>query len=172
MKQSSYTTSVNHPEDVIYLRSALMPINLRLLLSSQDYKELVKHACALVEQCSLMKSEDYDYPYGFSGANAGVPWNIVSLVTNRGTTKAEAIVMINPVITRKSEDTVDANSNCGSVQLTRKIKVKRHTWVDATWYDVEGRRHSLVFSGQLARTLQHEVDHNLGILITDKAIKD
>jgi peptide deformylase len=69
-----------------------------------------------------------------------------------------------PLIDKQKE----VKSNCGSILLKEPIKIKRFKRISVAWYDVNGNYHMEDFKGQVACTIQHEIEHNLGILITDK----
>jgi peptide deformylase len=71
-----------------------------------------------------------------------------------------------------TEEMVEVESNCGSVVLEEPIKVKRHKKIVVSWFDhKDGKYQTQEFEGQLGNTIQHEIEHNLGILITDKEAK-
>lgn len=172
-KQEEYTTNIANNDDIPYLKTKLLDVNMRLFHSCLQYKALVLKACEHIEECALHKADNYSHPYGFSGANAGIPWNIIAIVLNRGKSWASATVMINPVITQYTGEEVEATSNCGSVLAAKAIHVRRNSVVHVVWYDEDGCRcegHFGRHSGGF--TIQHEVDHNNGVLITDRRIKD
>jgi len=118
---------------------------------------------------------DYSKLQGISGANLGIPFNIVGV---RATAKAikdglsaiegTLFFLINPKVVEESKETYIVMSNCGSIRLPKKIKVERHEWVKVGYYDLTGAPKEDVFKGAFGSTLQHEIEHNLGILITDK----
>lgn len=170
-KHTDYVTDISHPEDVPYLKTPLFNVNLRLFRSSDRYRALIIAACDHISWCCLTKADGYKLPHGFSGANAGIPWNIIAKAQQRGTPRANAYVMINPKITGRSRRMVETMSNCGSIRLPEPIKVLRHEWIVCDWYDVDGVFHQAGRFGATdgGFTIQHEIDHNAGILITDRA---
>jgi peptide deformylase len=109
--------------------------------------------------------DDYDDLKGISGANLGVPWNIIAYKWSNS-----VVVMINPKITHKSSQMVRVKSNCGSLRLPDCIEVERHVFIDCAWYDCDGsqKHQSKIGRQQGGLTIQHEVEHNQGILITSK----
>ncbi len=114
----------------------------------------------------LVVTQKYDnYPKlaGLSGANIGIPFNIITLF------KDDVVIhMINPSITKMSKQTRVVNSNCGSLNLKEKISVTRREWVDVSYHDIDGRHHQTRFTiAEGGATVQHEIDHNKGILITN-----
>lgn len=129
-----------------------------------DYMGLVLHA----------DFKDYGKLKGISGANIGIPFNIVAVI-HKGITHT----FINPSVTKVSQAKVSVLSNCGSINLPKPIKVERYMWVWVNWMDTEGAHHKEKFTvkrtgkmgdilvSPISLTLQHEIDHNNGILITD-----
>lgn len=72
------------------------------------------------------------------------------------------IVMINPVITVKSEP-YETEEGCLSLQGTRKTT--RYKTITVDYLDKKFEKHTQSFSGYLAQIIQHECDHLEGILI-------
>lgn len=164
-------THISRPEDEVYLRKRLFDVNMRLYRASYGYRQVVIAAYSHIQWLCLANLGGYKLAHGMSGANAGIPWNIIGIARERGKPNAWCEIMINPKIVRRSPDMIESQSNCGSINLPEPITVRRHAWVDVEWYDVEGIRRTKRFvreSGGL--TIQHEVDHNLGVLITDRAV--
>ncbi len=70
----------------------------------------------------------------------------------------DPLVLINPVITDKSiEKEVDEEGclSCPGIS----VPIKRHTWVQVTYYDLDKKQQVIEGDGLLARCLQHEIDH-------------
>jgi peptide deformylase len=115
------------------------------------------------------KYDDYKNVKGISGANVGIPYNIIIVKEKDG---GKDLVFINPAVIDISKEMVEVESNCGSIVLAEPIKIKRYKKILLSWYDEEnGHVHSEEFTGRLGNTIQHEVEHNQGILITDKTGK-
>jgi peptide deformylase len=114
----------------------------------------------------LVMTQEYDnYPKlaGLSGANIGIPFNIIALLKND-----EIVYMINPSIIKMSKQIRMISSNCGSLNLKEKISVLRREWIDVSYYDTFGRHNQERFTiAEGGSTIQHEIAHNRGILITD-----
>ena len=114
----------------------------------------------------LVMSQEYEnYPKlaGLSGANIGIPFNIIAVSKND-----EIICMLNPSIVKMSKQTRIVSSNCGSLNLREKISVSRREWVDVSYYDIFGRHNQERFTiANGGATIQHEIDHNRGVLIID-----
>lgn len=169
MKHEYFITHINNEEDVVYLRSKLLPVNMRLFGTSQLYRAIVLSCCDYIKWLCTQKMEGYKKPHGMSGANAAIPFNIIAYCVNRGKGNEYAQIMINPIIVDRSEGMVDALSNCGSIVLDEPISIKRYRVVTVEYYDENGiKLRSTFHSDNYGKTIQHEIDHNLGILITDR----
>ena len=168
LKHSDYVTHIKNGEDVDVLTRKLFDVNMRLFQTSPQYKKIILDICEyLIWQCKTEK-EGYKLPHGFSGANAGIPFNIISYRL-----KDDIIVMINPKITRYSDEKIVSESNCGSLTLNIPITIERSSTIDVSFYDMGGNKRTLegVNRKNAGLTIQHEVDHNLGVLIYDRKIK-
>ena len=73
------------------------------------------------------------------------------------------LVMINPVITKKSKETYETEEGCLSLKGVRKTM--RHETIEVTYQDMALQQRRQSFSGFTAQIIQHEVDHCEGILI-------
>jgi peptide deformylase len=79
----------------------------------------------------------------------------------------EAWALVNPVIIGRSEVTEQANEGCLSIPGLNVI-VRRPRRVTVQAYDLADQREVIIQAkGDLARVLQHEIDHLDGKLITD-----
>jgi peptide deformylase len=72
------------------------------------------------------------------------------------------MVMINPVITEKSEP-YETEEGCLSLLGTRKTI--RYNRITVKYQDKKFAEHTQNFSGYIAQIIQHECDHLAGILI-------
>lgn len=80
--------------------------------------------------------------------------------------------MINPEIIERSVDMVETKSNCGSIKYKKKIPVRRHAAIRVEYYNSFGTRMVEEFTAKNGGfTIQHEIDHNLGILISDRFLE-
>lgn len=153
-------------DQALHMKSA--PVNIRLFKTNEHYRKVVMQAVDYMLTALYKKLNDYPRVQGISGANVGIPLNIVAVKT-----RSSSEVFLNPVIVDKSKEMEKARSNCGSLNLPKPITVERHVWVGIRYYDTEGKEHQRIyeigdFNEVSSATLQHEIDHNLGILITDK----
>jgi len=76
------------------------------------------------------------------------------------------IFMLNPNITRKSEETSMGMEACLSVPGL-ELKVSRSDEIEVTYINLDGEEQTAVSEGWEARIIQHEVDHLEGILLLD-----
>ena len=72
------------------------------------------------------------------------------------------IIMINPVITEKSEG-YETEEGCLSLPGVRKTI--RYNKITVKYLDKAFKEHTQTFSGYIAQIIQHECDHLEGILI-------
>jgi peptide deformylase len=161
------------------LHRPIFDVNMRLFRDSGNYKSIVLSAIAYMSFVAKKEFKNYAPIQGISGANVGIPFNIVGIRSakqfrpdsNSIVLKDSMWFLINPKIISKSPETKVVESNCGSVRLSEKIKVRRHVWIKVEYYSEAGRKIRTRVEGVMACTLQHEMDHNCGILITDKEEK-
>lgn len=172
MLTKDYVIQLNEPDefDTSVLRKPLFPVNMRLYKTSQYFKEIIKNIANYMRWKVFAKMEDYGEIKGTSGANLGIPWSIIGVKKVFSASAAECQIFINPVITKRSTETVVVKSNCGSLRLKNPIEIKRNVWIDLEWYDLEGnkRQNRTITRTDGGFTIQHEVDHCNGILITDR----
>lgn len=167
-----FVTHIDNKEDIDFLKIPLFQVNMRLFKSSTHYQRLIKDICAYIRFLSLTTMNGYKKPHGFSGANAGIPFNIIGVVRNRESLNESCDIMINPEILSYGEETTEVESNCGSIRLKEPIKVRRSKQIHIRYFTESGKEVEESIGPALGSyTIQHEVDHNLGILITDKKVK-
>lgn len=77
--------------------------------------------------------------------------------------------LVNPKLVRSSGKCTD-NEGCLSVDGFRGL-VERPEKIDITYFDRNGKQHSLHAEGYFARVFLHEMDHLDGILFADKMKK-
>lgn len=79
-------------------------------------------------------------------------------------------IVINPEITRRSNETVLGTEGCLSLPGLMG-EVERHEWVTVKGLDRQGKPFKKKVHGWLARIFQHEIDHLDGILFIDHAVE-
>lgn len=169
MKPEHILTHIDIPEDKVYLRTRAFPVNMRLFKHNQDYCNIIHQCIGLIRKTALSEFDFYKKPHGTSGANLAIPFNIIGIVKNRGEAKEYVQIMINPSILGYRGKMVESKSNCGSIRLEVPITINRYEVVDVTWFDEEGIERAATFTKDNGGfTIQHEIDHNNGVLITDR----
>ena len=79
----------------------------------------------------------------------------------------KAYLMVNPIITSKSEATAARREGCLSVP-GKDLSVTRPESVTVEWQDPQGQAHKEVFTGWAATVVQHEIDHLNGVTLVEK----
>jgi peptide deformylase len=151
-----YLVQNGEPDDDC-LHRPLLPVNMRLFRNNVEYRSVVLAAVAHLRTVAATRFDNYPKLQGISGANVGVPFNIV-IVNDR--------VMLNPCIMWMSEKTRDVISNCGSLCLSSPVPVTRAKSIRVSFYTLNGSNMLIQFYGSEAATVQHEIEHNNGKLIT------
>lgn len=173
MKNSDYIIQEREPEfdrDLLHRKS--FAVNMRLFYTSKFYRKHIEDIFDYMAWSMEQKWEDYQSnpaggTYGISGANLGIPYNIIAY-KNKGTLR----FMINPKIIEFSDKMVETKSNCGSIKYKEKITVKRYAVVMVEYFNMYGVRIVEEFTAKNGGfTIQHEIDHSNGILITDRFIE-
>ena len=144
------------------LTRKLHNVNIRLYNSNKEYRKIVKSVIDLMSRILYMDFVDYPPLKGISGANVGVPFNIIVVKTNKITKH-----MLNPIITKRIGKDVELTSNCGSLLLPENVTVLRSEIVEVAYYDLNGDKKTEKFSGGNGFTIQHEIEHNLGITLLE-----
>lgn len=78
-----------------------------------------------------------------------------------------AVVMVNPEILAKSDNTILGEEGCLSVPDERGM-VARAEMVKVRYFTLEGEQIETVFHGFPARIVQHEIDHLDGVLFVER----
>ena len=161
-KHDDYCTLLKNPDDADILTRQLFDVNVRLFYSSKPYQDIVTRCCEYIRWCAITEKDGYKKPHGYSGANAGIPFNIVGL--------ANGNVLVNPYVIKATGKRVSV-SNCGSLLLDKPIKIWRYAHVEVrTLLLNEGPALTELFLSGYLPTVQHEIDHNNGILIYDRQV--
>ena len=78
-----------------------------------------------------------------------------------------AVVMVNPEILEKSDNTILGEEGCLSMPDERGM-VARAEMVKVRYFTLEGEPIETVFHGFPARIVQHEIDHLDGVLLVER----
>ena len=95
---------------------------------------------------------------------------VVSLLKNHNDENFPTIMMINPEILEKSNETDYENEGCLSIPW-KKWDVERYLWIKITYIDENKKKKILILNWFSARIIQHEIDHLDWILFIDKIVK-
>ena len=161
MNHLDWCTHVQFEGDNDILTRELFDVNMRLFHKNKEYKELVLLCCDYIKKCASTTKDGYKTPHGWSGANAGIPFNIIAFKD-----KEEIITWINPKIIGQSKETKTVLTNCGSLTLEKPIRVTRSATIDVSFYDLSGNYTEWKnIPGSPGYTIEHEILHNRGILL-------
>lgn len=95
---------------------------------------------------------------------------VVSLMKSYEDENFRTIIMVNPVITKFSQETNCDQEGCLSLPW-EKGDVIRPNEIDLEFYDISWKKYNLHLDKLAARIVQHEIDHLDGILFTDRSSK-
>lgn len=131
---------------------------------SKEVKKITPRMLELIED---MKETMYDANgVGLAAVQVGVLRRIVVIDIGDG-----PIVMINPVITEKSDEEYIETEGCLSVPEKQGF-TRRPTWVKVRFTDPDGNEMILETKERfLSKAVCHELDHLDGILYTDKTFQ-
>jgi peptide deformylase len=116
------------------------------------------------EMCESMVAKD---GLGLAAPQVGRSIRVVVIDESRG--EKEPLVLVNPEITWRSDETEEHEEGCLSLPEI-DIKVTRPVSVSVKGQDIDGKPIIIDKAvGMLARALQHETDHLDGKLIIDYA---
>lgn len=145
------------------LHRKLFDVNMRLFNTNKEYRQLILSIVNYMKRVAKKRFKDYTKAKGISGANVGIPFNIVGIENN-----GKWDFFLNSKRIKKSWKKEVAKSNCGSLRLKKPIEIKRYKWIKVEYYNLKGKKEIDYFDGHYGRTIQHEMEHNQGVLIVDK----
>jgi peptide deformylase len=102
---------------------------------------------------------------GLSAIQVDIPKQIIVIDLHRDE-KPEPIVLINPEILVRSDETAEFEEGCLSFP-THYAMVRRFAAVEVRYTDRSGHEKLLAAEGALATCVQHEMDHLSGVLFVD-----
>jgi peptide deformylase len=170
--QQQYRWEMGRWPDPI-LRRRANPVSLSLLGT-----DMLKQACEMLRNTAITEGA-----VGLAAQQCGINARIIYLeVPSHG--RNSYIIMINPKIQNRSPESkmLVWRESCLVLPPTFQATVLRDAWVDVAYYDWKSKGllhhnsitppHAIRLYGQLARAVQHEMDHDQGILITDHVSLD
>ncbi|MFN3550846.1 MAG: peptide deformylase, partial [Endomicrobiia bacterium] len=99
---------------------------------------------------------------GLAANQVGIDMSIVIVDISKVEKKIIPLALVNPVITKYSDEKELAEEGCLSFPGYYD-KVQRSKYLEVSYYDINGKPQKLQAEGLLARVLQHEIDHINGI---------
>jgi len=115
----------------------------------------------IVDMVQTMEKKD---GIGLAAPQVGVLKRIIVVGAEAGGDRV--LVLINPKITKKSQETEILEEGCLSFPGIF-LEIKRAKEIEAEGLDINGEKKTIEAKGVLARVLQHEIDHLDGILFFD-----
>jgi len=131
-------------------------------------KPLRKVDARLKEIVAEMLEQMYeDNGVGLAANQVDLPYRLAVMnIKSDPTATEEEIVLINPVISKRS-DTAEAEEGCLSLPEVW-ASVRRSEKVEVIAYDLSGQECKYELDGLYARAVQHEIDHLDGVLFIDR----
>jgi len=109
----------------------------------------------------------YDAPgIGLAAIQIGVAKRVITMDVSKKETAHERRILINAEIIWRSSETSTNEEGCLSIPDYYE-EVKRAAKVKVKFLDHHGKTQEIVADGLLATCLQHEIDHNNGVLFID-----
>lgn len=103
---------------------------------------------------------------GLAAPQIGLPYSVFAL--GNPNDESSIMVMFNPIIVNYSDDVVKMEEGCLSFP-NLFLKIKRPTAIRIRYADYTGKIETVKMEGATARIAQHEYDHLLGNLYTNRA---
>jgi peptide deformylase len=141
----------------------------RLRMKSEAVKDFsdprFREEVALLKQALQEFRAEIGFGRGIAAPQIGIGKRFIALNLGDG-----PFVIINPVITGRSEETFTMWDDCMSFP-DLLVKVKRHTSISVQYLDEAGREQTWEHMDRAtSELLQHEIDHLDGILAVDRAL--
>jgi peptide deformylase len=95
-----------------------------------------------------------------------VEWDGKDLLHLNGNNSPFPLFIINGEVVDQSNELLELSEGCLSSPKVY-ARTRRHRWVTVSYQDLQGASHKIRADGLLGQCLQHEIDHNNGILFTD-----
>ena len=146
-----------------------MSVRFLHLLSSPILRQRSEPVAAVDGEVRQLVDDLFDTMYAAKGV--GLAANQVGVarrvaVVDVGADSPEPLVLVNPVIVRRSVETETAEEGCLSIPEIFG-DVERHASVVVEALDRDGASYRLEATGYQARAIQHEIDHLDGVLFLD-----
>lgn len=143
--------------------SAVAPFNDDML-KEHDFKDRK-------ELSDLMFTTMFKYGgLGLSANQVGLPFNMFVFGGHPQLEKGLKVTCFNPRIIKASEETIVMKEGCLTFPFIF-LSITRPRKITAQYEDENGETKEAYFDGMLSRVFQHEYDHQLGRLFTERASK-
>lgn len=116
------------------------------------------------QMLQTMYSED---GIGLAAPQVGVHKQLIVIDCELDKPTVPPFIMINPVITSRSQDVCVIQEGCLSIPGVF-LDVVRPEVIEVSYKDEMGRPQKLIAKDLLARVIQHEIDHLNGVMFVDR----
>ena len=141
---------LKYPDQVLRKKSEVVTLPL-----SEEDRELIEDMCLI-----MYKSNGV----GLAAIQLGIPKRIC--VLDITPSRANPITMVNPIVKKKSEETMTMNEGCLSAP-GKFADVKRHLRMKVNYWCKHEEEHEKTIYDLHAQVIQHELDHMEGRLCID-----
>jgi peptide deformylase len=127
----------------------------------------------LVQTCQILAvTAQREGAVGLAAQQCAVNARIIYLHTV--SRRQPALILINPLIVQRSPESSLRvwREECLVLPPTFRATVLRDAWIDVEYQTIQGLWKKIRLDGERSRALQHEMDHDRGILITDHVSLD
>ncbi len=144
--------------------SALIPVSQILLPET-------KAKIAYMKRCLLKYRKLTGKGRGIAGVQLGIPEQLIVIWVPE--IKGKILVLINPKITKKSDELLKYPEMCMSA-APAIAPVVRPAWVEVSYYGEDGKKHTWNTKAEeplgklYNRVFEHEIDHLDGIINIDR----
>ncbi len=104
---------------------------------------------------------------GLAAPQVGVNKQLIVIDCEPDQPEKPPVVLINPKITRYSNQTCNSDEGCLSIPGVY-LEVNRPEAIEVSFKDELGKPRKMQASGLLARAIQHEMDHLNGVMFVDR----
>lgn len=154
-------------ETMMRVLQTTVPADLKVLQSVSTNVDLKDDIIPLITQRMLTTVKDTASPgVGIAAPQIGIKRNII-WVQRFDKTGEPFEVYLNPKIVWRSVLMRKGTEGCLSIPDIRGDVMRNYT-IRITYYDLEGKHHDEMVEGFTAVIFQHETDHLVGILFTDR----
>ena len=149
----------NPPLELHYLGDRILRQgSKRVAKVDQSIRSLIK------EMLQTMYSSD---GIGLAAPQVAVNKQVIVIDTEPDNAANSPLILINPKITKKSNELCNAQEGCLSIPGVY-LDVTRPQVIEVSFKDENGRPRTLKAGELLARVIQHEMDHLNGVLFVDR----